>query len=205
MRFKPRFWGGWLALLLSLSPAGAQTQTAPDAPVPAPVESDLLLGEDLAADPALQAASAGGGFLDFLWMVLVLALVVAMVYGFVWLLRRLSTQGQTPSENFRILGTLALPGKSAIHLVEVYGEILVLGSGEGPVTLLKELSDSEVRDAVRLAASRRPAAPRNFKDLLNVWFPKPLGSGVSAPENPSAGDSDPSFLKKQRERLKNLQ
>ncbi len=203
-----------------------------------PAETELLLEEPGNVDNAElpftdRRELPGVGFGDFLRMILVLGFVIALIYGFVWLLRRFTTQKGESEETINLLSTRPLKGDASLHLVEVGGKIYMLGSGSGGVNLLAEISDEDSVNEIRLNVSRdRVPAAGGFARLLKERFgglrgPRPDGmrtEGLRAEERavqepgareggaPAAGSPDSldassspvAFLQTQKERLKKL-
>lgn len=130
-------------------------------------------------------------------MLLVLAFVVALIYGAFHILKKISAPRDGGLHFLEILETRSLTAGRNLHLVEVGNQVLLVGSAEGGVRLVTEITDQETIDAIKLEASEA-AAPRtgNFADLLKGFLHK--GNVESAP-----GDSL-DFLKGQRDRLKKL-
>jgi flagellar protein FliO/FliZ len=101
------------------------------------------------------------------------------------------------SDLIRVLGSRGLSGNRALHLVEVGSNIYLVGSSDGGVELVAEITEKESLDAVRLkAAEQIPAGRRTFQQTLSEIFrpaksPFTVGDGIG-------------FLKGQRERLKKL-
>jgi len=195
-------------ILSPLIPLVAQT-TAPQA-TPAPDPDPLLVDETTLTftdEPGAAVAnnptnlpSSDLGFWDFFRMILVLAAVVGLVYVFILFLRKISGQPSRPNGLIKVLHTQILQGTRALHVVEVAGEYLVVGTGDS-VTLIKEIHDQEAIDQIRLEASREIPKSGNFLSRIQSFLRKPLDNSSVAPETSS---TTPDFLKKQRDRLKNL-
>ena len=179
-----------------------------------PPETELLLDNPAApaaanGDAAPEAELPGIGFGDFARMVLVLGIVIALIYGFFWMLKRFSGVKGESEDAIKLLSTRPLKGDAALHLVEVGTRLYLVGSGGNAVNLVSEIDDKESIDAIRLEISRTPkTAPGSFARLFKDRF----GSGPVSGEAPGtadggsdAGRDDPaSFLKRQKERLKDL-
>lgn len=183
-------------------------QPAPVAQTPLPDEKTLTItdtGEPGGnGDPAAPAPAADVTVWDFVKMFLVLALVIGMIVGFLWFMRKLSGQGPGSQSPIQILHTHALGGNRNLQVVDVAGQILLLGNGDGPPHLVKDLTGTEAADAFRLAASQ------GLTGGGKVGFGEMLGTlmGVKPKIRPDVGqpvDNSSDFLKKQRERLKNLE
>lgn len=141
------------------------------------------------------------GIWDFIRMIFVLALVVALIYGFFYLLKRISAPKDGGLRLVRVLETRNLSGNRNLHLVEVGNQILLVGSSDTGVTLITEVTDKETVDGIKLMESEAAsAAPgKNFADLLKGFWGKKGG-----PEAGPSADLSLEFIKKQHERLKKM-
>lgn len=131
-------------------------------------------------------------------MLLILACVIGVIYVLFWVLRKGTGRGRIPeSDLIRVLGSRGLSGNRALHLVEVGSNVYLVGSSDGGVELVAEITEKESLDSVRLkAAEQVPAGRRTFQQTLSEIFrpaktPFTVGDGIG-------------FLKGQRERLKKL-
>ena len=197
-------------VLGSVGIAAAQGRTAPApapaaTPVPAPLpdEKTLTISDAPGSAPTTEQHPADIGVWDFVKMFVILALVIGMILGFLWFVRRLQGQGRNVDAPIKVLHTQTLGGNRNLQVVEVGEEILLMGVSEGGVTLVKDLTGTEAGDAFRLAASRGKAAgsKTGFSDLLGGL------TGIKPRIRPDVGqpaENSSEFLKKQRERLKNL-
>lgn len=201
-----------LAVLVLGSISHGFAQNAPEpaaqpAPVLAPLpDENTLTITDAGGTPANPAPTPATDVTvwDFLRMFVILALVIGMIVGFLWFMKRLSGQGPGSDSPIKVLHTHALGGSKSLQVVDVGGQILLLGTGDGPPQLVKDLTGTEAADAFRLAASQglATAGKAGFGDLLGTLMgvkPK-IRPDVAQPVEKSSD-----FLKKQRERLKNLE
>jgi flagellar protein FliO/FliZ len=130
-------------------------------------------------------------------MILILACVIGVIYLLFWVLRKGTGRRIQENDLIRVLGSRGLSGSRSLHLVEVGSSIYLVGSTDGGVELIAEITEKESLDAVRLkAAEQGPAARRTFQQTLSEIFrpakhPFTIGDGIG-------------FLKGQRERLKKL-
>ncbi len=196
-----------LTALPAFSQAASQKNGQPGAASAAqPVnESEMLIadapgggeaaGGETAA-PGARAASAVSTW-DFVRMLLVLALVVAAIYVLLWLLRRRTGRRVQENDLIRVLGSRTLAGTRSLHLVEVGTRVYLVGSADGGVDLISEITDPESRDSLRLtAAEETPSGRRTFQSVLSEIFRPAKGQATM-------GDSL-GFLKRQRDRLRKL-
>jgi len=130
-------------------------------------------------------------------MILILACVIGVIYLLFWVLRRGTGRRVQENDLIRVLGSRGLSGNRSLHLVEVGTSVFLVGSSDGGVELISEITEKESLDAVRLqAAEQVPAGRRTFQQTLSEIFrpakhPLTIGDGIG-------------FLKGQRERLKKL-
>jgi flagellar protein FliO/FliZ len=169
-----------------------------------PAENTLLLGEIPAEDSLLlgdtgSPASGVSSPFVIIQMVLVLALAAAAIYGIVFLLKRVSRPREAPHPHLKVLASAPLGTNRFVHVVSVGSRAWLVGAADNSVSLISELEEQEVVDAMLLEDSRKNAeSPAgkfpDFKSLL-----RRMGGG--GPENQNRS---PDSLRKRRERLKGL-
>lgn len=170
------------ALVASPAPALAQGGGA----VAPPIASGAPLG--LARDePALEWGGRAPGPSEsllgaLLRMLLVLALVLALVYLTLnFGLRRLMRVGARAQALVQVHERIPLEPKKSLYLVEAAGEYLLLGAGEGQVSLLTRIDPEKAREWLARRAALSQSGPRPFWDRLSVKPPKPPGPGQAPP------------------------
>lgn len=168
-----------------------------------PAETELLLDQDVEEVPGGDAAGEENlpalGLGDFVRMILVLGFVIALVYGFFWLLKRLSGMKAEGEDAINLISTRPLKGDAAIHLIETGRRLFLVGSSGSSVNLLAEIDDKESIDEIRLIASRTPKSSGGFSKLLKNHF----GGGAVTPKKTKV-DDPAGFLQRQKDRLKKL-
>jgi len=160
-------------------------------------ETTLAIGETTAADKAENSALGSSTFSYFLRMVVVLALVVAAIYGVYRLMRRMSRPKAADDESLNILATRSLgPGK-ALHVVGLGSKAYLIGAADASISLIAQIDDKECVDELKLKAAQNPAkggSAADFGQMLSGI----LGSRRKKGSNSgTAGD----FLAGQRKRL----
>ncbi|TFH04027.1 MAG: hypothetical protein E4H09_04265 [Spirochaetales bacterium] len=171
--------------------AGDASETDVPTAVGAVDESTLVIGEESSVGGAGITVSPFS-FWDLLRMVLVLGCVVAVIYIIFHFLKK-SGSGRLGNNSFiRVLGSQTLPGNRAIYLVEVGGQVFMIGAGGDSVNLLAEITDKESIDEMMLRAGDVNAGSRkSFGDLVSGL----LKTGQT-------GSMD--LMRNQRERLQRL-
>ena len=162
----------------------------------------MLIAEGPTAGAA-PAAGAGAGVApavslwDFVRMLLILALVVVAIYVVLRLLRRKAGRRIQENDLIRVLGSRTLAGTRSLHLVEVGQGVYLVGSSDGGVQLIAEITDKESLDSLHLRAAEEPSGARRTFQAVLVDIFRPARHSATMGE--SLG-----FLKGQRDRLKKL-
>lgn len=178
-----------------------------------PAETEILFDEAPADDADAQAPDVnelpGVSFGDFMRVIIVLGIVIALIYAFVWMLKKFTGVKAEGGDAIRLFSTRPLKGDSALHLVEAGNRVFLIGSNSNSVNLISEIDDKESIDEIRLNATATPQSvsggfARFFKNRFGLG---PYGHNVETKpditDNPL--NEDPaSYLRKQRERLKDL-
>jgi len=134
--------------------------------------------------PTPELPSYGGLLLRTL-----LALVVVLALAWVllrWGMRRL-LPGGAGGRPLRVVARVPLDGRRAAVLVEAAGRYLLLGVGEGSVTLLTELAPEAVAQALAAEAAARP---RRFADVLKERMSRPSPPSPPPGRAPGEGSAD---------------
>jgi flagellar protein FliO/FliZ len=148
-------------------------------------------------------ASHGATVWLFVRMILVLAVVIACIYGVLWLMKRNTGRVNNTDQFLRVVSSVTLsPGKS-VQIVSLLDErAYIIGVTDNAVNLIGEVTDKETIDAMNLYADKQANTkkPRNFNDILSIFMPngprEKNGNVFSG-----AGDKASELLKQQRDRL----
>lgn len=121
----------------------------------------LLAGEAVAATPG---PSTEGMVDQLVQLVLGLGLVVGLIFGLAWLLRRMQNQaGPRGSQAIQLLASQSLGTRERLLLVQVGEEQVLLGLTAGRITPLHVLKQPVVLPATNTAT---PEFARRLQDLL---------------------------------------
>jgi flagellar protein FliO/FliZ len=196
-------------LIVNLTPVSAQTPDVPgdssaltDSVVSGAAEpsreSLIIFGDD--SSEGAMTAPTSSSFFVVLRMVLALALAAAAIYGVVFLFKRLSRPPARANPYLRVLASAPLGPGSHVSVVSLGSNAWLVGASDGGVSLISEITDQELVDAMLLDESRRTPEKGGGKLLNFAALLRRLGGGTpTGPGRPSA-DS----LRKRRERLKDL-
>lgn len=132
-----------------------------------PVDESKLLLTDSPASTSSQKIPTFGVW-DLVRMVLVLGLVVALIYGVFYLLKKSANGKVVETNSMRVLGSLQMPGNRVLFVVEAGKQVFLLSGGDHTLSLVSEITDQESIDDIRLKAAAAAAGPKKaFSDLLS--------------------------------------
>ena len=139
-----------LAFLLSLGGA---------APARAAEGEDTRLG--LGAAPAEGAGQVGASGGSIVRTIVGLAIVLAVIYGLTWVLKQVkrSREATESGTALETLATLPLGPNRSLHMVRARGEVVLVGAGEGGVTVVRTYREAEARALGLIDAPALAPAP----------------------------------------------
>lgn len=179
-----------------------------------PDESSLPIGaaavqqgnSELATPDAAQNGAQQGGRVSTVWvffrMIFVLIVVCACIYFVMNFMRKKMGGGQADDNTFlrKVAQVTIAPGKS-VQIVTLLEHAYLLGVTDDTISLLGEISDKELVDAMNLNADRNESAARarNFNDVLTLFLnPK---NGAASEGEKKASSSISEFFQSQKEKL----
>ena len=164
-------------------------------------ETTLTLSDTTAPARAVKNTAGSNTLAYFLRMIVVLALVLAAIYGVYRLMKFLSKPRTTEDSAVKVLASTSLgPGK-ALHVIGLGSKAYLIGASDSAISLVAEVEDKEFIDALVLEAALKPASSRagvakEFGDIL---------AGIMGGRRRTGGRQqhrDGDFLAGQRERLR---
>jgi len=118
--------------------------------------------------PTSSTASPGAGGL--LKTIMALTLVLGLLAGLAWMMKRFGPRMSGGSANLRVVGALNLGGRERIMVVEVGDQWIVVGAAPGRVNALHTMPRQEGELAPTAAHGALPA--NNFSDWLKKTIDK---------------------------------
>ncbi len=137
-----------------------------------------------------QSGGVAGGIWIFVRMIIVLAIIIAAIY-FLFKFMRKSMGGETlPDEDdvfLRKVSFLSLGDGKSVQIVSLWNEAFILGVSGDSVSLLKEIKDKELIDAMNRYAdmNSKTNKPRSFEEILSLFMPSRVSSNEEKKENTS--------------------
>ena len=98
----------------------------------------------------------------------VMGVIIVGIYFLFRLLIKKKSKLVTDSEVIKVLATYPLAANRIIQVVDIGGQVLVLGVSDSSINLITELQDQEVIDRVRLASSKERGASTFKETFMNM-------------------------------------
>lgn len=194
-----------VVLSVPLFAAGTETDTAQQTAVSAGDESSIVLDAN-AALPAAKQAKGPSSVWVLLRVVVVLAIVCAAIYGVVWLLKKTTVVNAANDPYLKAVSSITLAPNKTVQVVTIGGKAYLLGVSEQNVSLIDEITDRELIDAMNLEAYRKASVPpASFASVIGSFLPglKEKGhareTAVDAADSRDFGAAD--VIRMQRDRL----
>ncbi|MRV71436.1 flagellar biosynthetic protein FliO [Duganella sp. FT92W] len=147
------------------APAAVQA-TPPVTPAATPEQQAALAGARPATPLPMQAPPSPGGSL--LQTTLSLIVVLAVLVGLAWLLKRYGPKSVTGSANVKLVGALSVGTRERILVVEVGEQWIVVGASPGRMNALATMprQEAELAPPAPGAGSGQALPSANFAE----WF-----------------------------------
>ena len=131
-------------------------------------ESSIVLNSSSVSEEVQEKSPSTFGL--FFRMVVVLLIVVALIYGFVWLLRKTSAHKAIDDPYLKEVANLTLsPGKS-VRIVALKDKAYIIGVTDSNINLISEVHDKDLIDAMILNAAEKPSeTPKDFASILSSF------------------------------------
>ena len=133
--------------------------------------TDELAAESTAAANAYKGPSTAGMFVR---MIVVLIIVVGLIYGVLWFIKKKTNIVKTDDEYLRRAAYINIaPGKS-VEVITLIDKAYLIGVTEDNITLLGEIHDDELIKAMNLTADKNnnTKKPVTFSDVLDMFLIK---------------------------------
>lgn len=150
-------------------PAAAAEQ--PAAATPAPPQAVTRPGPDQRPPQVVMPASSAPATGSLLQTILALVLVLGLLLGLAWFLKRYGPRAMGASANVKLVGALNIGGRERIMVVEVGDQWIVVGASPGRVNALATMPRQEGAEAQATLAAHTPGAA-SFGDWLKNTIDK---------------------------------
>lgn len=110
----------------------------------------------------------GGNKTSYPFLILRTLVVLGVIIVGIYLLFRLLLKNKnkivTDSEIIKVLATYPLAANRVIQVVDIAGQVLILGVSDSSINLITEINDKEVIDRIKLMSSQESRAATSFRD-----------------------------------------
>ena len=139
-------------------------------------EESIILTDELAAESTTAANAYKGPSTAgmFVRMIVVLIIVVGLIYGVLWFIKKKTNIVKTDDEYLRRAAYINIaPGKS-VEVITLIDKAYLIGVTEDNITLLGEIHDDELIKAMNLTADKNnnTKKPVTFSDVLDMFLIK---------------------------------
>ncbi len=150
-----------------------------------------------------QAPSQVSTFALFFKMVFALAVVLALAYFAVRVLKKGAKLGSSDDPFLRHVSHVSIGTNRSVDVVTILDHAYLLGVSDNSVNLIAQIENQELVNSMNLYADKKDssARPRSFEDILSIFMPNvsKFSQGQSVYGN-AANDAAES-LRQQRNRL----
>lgn len=176
--------------------------------VPGTDESAIYLDAGNADLPAARQAKGPSSVLVLLRVVIVLAIVCAAIYGVVWLLKKTTVVNAANDPYLKAVSSITLAPNKTVQVITIGTKAYLVGVTDQGITLIDEVTDRELIDAMNLEADRKASQPHaNFASVLSSFLSKTEAHVKNTNRTPSDqakeayGSGAADVIRKQRARL----
>ena len=155
------------------------TGTSDESAVTVNAEQSIILSDDASAASNTQntnykrPSTAG----TFIRMIVVLIIVIALIYGVLWFVKKKTNVIKTDDDYLRRAAWINIaPGKS-VEVITLIDKAYLIGVTEDNITLLGEIDDKELISAMNLNADKKANTkkPASFSEVLDMFLVKKGG------------------------------
>ena len=127
----------------------------------------------LAADTVTPVSPTGGVFK----MLLGLAVVLAVMAGITWILKRMVPGVGSKQSVVRVVGGVSVGSRERVVVLEVAGRWIVVGVAAGQVSSLANLESgsANLTEVMPTGKSMQDSGPENFSNTFASWLLKSTG------------------------------
>ena len=142
-------------------------------------EESIVFTDDAgnAAQPAQNSYKGPSTVGVFVRMIVVLIIVVGLIYGALWFIKKKTNIVKTDDDYLRRAAYINIaPGKT-VEVITLIDKAYLIGVTEDNITLLGEIHDDELIKAMNLSADKKnnTKKPASFSDVLDMFLVKKGG------------------------------
>lgn len=127
----------------------------------------------------------------FVRMIVVLIIVIGLIYGVLWFIKKKTNIVKTDDEYLRRAAYINIaPGKT-VEVITLIDKAYLIGVTEDNITLLGEIHDDELIKAMNLTADKKnnTKKPASFSEVLDMFLVKKGGTKSVFSDMETGGDN----------------
>ena len=142
-------------------------------------EESIVFSDDNSAETTAAATNYKGPSTVgmFVRMIVVLVIVIALIYGVLWFIKKKTNVVKTDDDYLRRAAYINIaPGKT-VEVITLIDKAYLIGVTEDNITMLGEIDDKELINAMNLSADKKnnTKKPATFADVLDMFLIKKNG------------------------------
>ena len=142
-------------------------------------EESIILSDDAVTDntTTTQTYKGPSTVAMFVRMIVVLVIVVGLIYGTLWFIKKKTNVVKTDDEYLRRAAWINIaPGKT-VEVISLIDKAYLIGVTEDSITMLGEIQDEELIKAMNITADKKnnTRKPTTFSDVLDMFLVKKGG------------------------------
>lgn len=164
----------FMAAIFALNSQSNSTQSSTSLSEESIVLTDDTLTDGTSSTQTYKGPSTVGMFIR---MIVVLIIVVGLIYGVLWFIKKKTNVVKTDDEYLRRAAYINIaPGKT-IEVITLIDKAYLIGVTEDNITMLGEIQDDELIKAMNLTADKKnnTKKPTTFADVLDMFLVKKSG------------------------------
>lgn len=114
----------------------------------------------------------------FIRMIVALLIVVALIYGVLWFVRKKTNVMKNDDEYLRRAAYINISPSKTIEVITLIDKAYLIGVTEDNITLLGEINDKELVEAMNINSDKKNSStkPVNFSQVLDSFLIKGKGN-----------------------------
>ncbi len=141
-------------------------------------EESILITDDVSASQDSSTVYKGPSTAGtFIRMIVVLIIVVALIYGVLWFVKKKTNIVKTDDEYLRRAAYINIAPRKTIEVITLIDKAYLIGVTEDNITMLGEINDKELISAMNISADKKnnTKKPSTFAEVLDMFLVKKGG------------------------------
>lgn len=128
-----------------------------------------------------QSLTTGSTVWLFVRMIIFLLLVVAAIYGILWVFKKKTNITKDEDDFLRRVAYLNLGPDKTVEVVTLIDRAFLIGVTDGGINLISEIEDKELIEAMNLNADKKAVRkkPLNFAEVLDMFTATATGKNTT--------------------------